>query len=53
MITDKIVEQAANNVYRKKAEEMGYTKNKFHLGSFTIGLAVGLIVCSILIGLMF
>lgn len=52
MITGDMIKQAAENVYRRRAEKFGLQDLNgfsFHMRSFIIGLAVGLVLCAVIL----
>jgi len=51
MITEETIKQANQNIDERNAKKLGlnHISNNFHFKSFVIGLAVGLIICGVLL----
>jgi len=53
MITAETIRQAKQNIEEQNAKKYYNSKPTFHFKSFSIGLAIGLIVCGILLSIYF
>lgn len=51
MITAETIKQAKQNIDEKNAKKLGlyHASNSFHFKSFVIGLAIGLILCGVIL----
>jgi hypothetical protein len=51
MITAETIKQAKRNIDERNAKKLGlyHVSNSFHFKSFMIGLAIGLILCGVIL----